>query len=96
VESKDEWMVNKLGHSGKTAHWSILVLLLLMGFILGTVIGEVLSPFIPILAKGASAGINTQTFHLAKTFSLTFGFHVQLNLATVVGVIIAFVIYRRL
>jgi hypothetical protein len=89
-------MVNNLSRSGKTANWAILILLLLMGFILGTVIGEVLRPFIPILAKGASAGMNTQTFHLGKTFSLTFGFHIQLNLATVFGVIIAFVIYRRL
>ncbi|MGD9155091.1 MAG: DUF4321 domain-containing protein [Bacillota bacterium] len=89
-------MVNNLGYSGKTTNWAILLLLLLMGFIFGTVIGEVLRPFVPILAKGAAAGLNTQTFHLGKTFSLTFGFHIQLNLATVIGVIIAFVIYRRL
>jgi hypothetical protein len=96
VESWNEWMVNNLSRSGKTAHWSILVLLLLMGFILGTILGEVLRPYFPILAKGASAGLNTQTFHLAKTFSLTFGFQIQLNLATIIGVIIAFVAYRRL
>jgi len=96
VESKIEWMVKNLNRSGSTTHCAILVFLLLMGFILGTILGEILRPFIPIIAKGASAEISPQTFHVADTFSLTFGFKIHLNLATIIGVIIAFMIYRKI
>ena len=84
-----------MSRSGKTAHWAILVILLLMGFILGTILGEVLRPFIPIIAKGASAQLTPQTLRLADSFSITFGFKIHLNLATIIGVIIAFVVYRK-
>jgi len=85
-----------LNRSGKTAHWAILVFLLLMGFILGTILGEILRPFIPIIAKGASAQLTPQTLRLANSFSVTFGFKIHLNLATIIGVIVAFVTYRKL
>jgi hypothetical protein len=84
-----------LSRSGKTSNWTMLIFLLLMGFILGTIFGEVLRPYIPLLAKGASAGMPPLTLKLADTFSLTFGFKIHLNLATILGVIIAFVIYRK-
>jgi hypothetical protein len=84
-----------LSHSGKTTNWATLIFLLLLGFILGTILGEVLRPYIPLLAKGASAGMAPQTLKLADTFSLTFGFKIHLNLATIIGVITAFVIYRK-
>jgi hypothetical protein len=84
-----------LSRSGKATNWAILIFLLLLGFILGTILGEVLRPYIPLLAKGASAGMAPQTLRLADTFSLTFGFKIHLNLATILGVIIAFVIYRK-
>lgn len=74
----------------------MLVFLILMGFILGTVLGEVLRPYVPILAKGASAGMEPQTLRLADSFSLTFGFKIHLNLATIMGVILAFFISRKL
>jgi hypothetical protein len=93
---RGEWMVKNLSRSGQTAHWVILIFLLLMGFILGTILGEILRPYIPLLAKGASAEITPQTLRLADTFSLTFGVRIHLNLATIIGVITAFIIYRRL
>jgi hypothetical protein len=84
-----------LSRLGKTTNWAILIFLLLLGFILGTILGEVLRPYVPFLAKGASAGMAPLTLKLADTFSLTFGFTIHLNLATILGVITAFVIYRK-
>jgi hypothetical protein len=40
--------------------------------------------------------MNPQTFHLADAFTLTFGFKIHLNLATIIGVVLAFILYRRL
>lgn len=93
--SKFGWMVTGLARSGQ-AHWLILVVLLLIGFIFGTIMGQILKPYLPFLAVGAPASINPQTFRLADAFSLTFGFKANLNLATIIGMTLAFIVYRRL
>lgn len=84
-----------LSRSGH-AHWLVLVILLLIGFIFGTILGQILKPYLPFMAVGASANMAPQTLHLADAFSLTFGFKVNLNLATILGVAVAFLVYRRL
>ncbi len=84
--------MSRSGH----AHWLVLVILLLIGFIFGTIMGEILRPYLPFMAIGASANMNPQTFRLADAFWLTFGFKVNLNLATILGVALSFLIYRRL
>jgi hypothetical protein len=84
-----------LGHSG-SARWGVLIILLLIGFIFGTIMGEILRPHLPFLAVGASAGMEPQTFRLADAFSLTFGFKANLNLATIIGVALAYIIYRQM
>ena len=78
------------------AHWLILVILLLVGFIFGTIMGEILRPYLPFLAVGASASMEPQTLRLTDAFQATFGFKINLNLATILGVGLAFLIYRRL
>lgn len=88
-------MVTSLSRSGH-AHWIVLVILLLVGFIFGTILGHILRPYLPFMAVGASAHMAPQTLNLADAFSLTFGFKINLNLATIVGVAVAFFIYRRL
>lgn len=85
-----------LSRSGGYAHWVVLVILLVFGFIFGTIMGEILKPYLPFLAVGASADMAPQTFRLANAFSLTFGFKANLNLATIIGVALAFIIYRQL
>jgi hypothetical protein len=78
------------------AHWLILVILLLIGFIFGTIIGQIAKPYLPFLAVGAPASMEPQTLRLADAFQVTFGFKIYLNLSTILGVAIAFLIYRRL
>ncbi|HOJ77166.1 MAG TPA: DUF4321 domain-containing protein [Bacillota bacterium] len=77
-------------------NWVLLIVLLLIGFICGSILGEILRPYFPLIAKGATAEIDPQTFKLANAFSLTFGFKIHLNLATILGVVFAFIVYRRL
>jgi hypothetical protein len=89
------WMVNCLSRSSK-AHWIVLVIFILIGFIFGTILGQILKPYFPFLAVGASASMAPQTFNLAHSFSLTFGIKISLNLATIIGVALAFFIFRRL
>jgi hypothetical protein len=84
--------VSRSGHS----NWLMLVILILIGFIFGTIMGQILKPYVPFMAVEASANMAPQTFHLANAFSLTFGFVMHLNLATILGVALAFLIYRRL
>ena len=72
------------------------MILLLIGFIFGTIMGQILKPYLPFLAVGAPAGMEPQTFHLADAFSLTFGFKVHLSLATIIGIALAYLIYRQI
>jgi hypothetical protein len=88
-------MVTVLSRSGSN-NWVVLVILILIGFIFGTIMGQILKPYVPFMAVGASAAMTPQTFHLANAFSLTFGFSMNLNLATILGVALAFLVYRRL
>lgn len=75
-------------------NWIVLVILILIGIITGTILGQILRPYFPFLAIGAPAEMAPQTFRLANVFSLTFGFKIYLNLATIIGVILAFVLNR--
>ncbi|MGE5583195.1 MAG: DUF4321 domain-containing protein [Bacillota bacterium] len=84
-----------MSRSGGT-NWGVLLILLLIGFIFGTIMGEILRPHLPFLAVGSSASMEPQTFRLADAFSLTFGFKANLNLATIIGVALAYIIYRQL
>ena len=88
-------MVNFLARSGH-AHWLVLVVLLLIGFIFGTIMGQILKPYLPFMGVGASATLEPQTLRLADAFSMTFGMTMRLNLATILGVALAYFIYRRL
>lgn len=74
----------------------VLIILLLIGFIFGTIMGQILKPYLPFLGVGAAATLHPQTLRLADAFSLTFGIAINLNLATIIGVTLAFIIYRRL
>jgi hypothetical protein len=81
--------------SRSSHNWFLLIVILLIGFIAGTILGEVLRPYLPFMATGATAQMGTQTFRLADAFRLTFGFKIHLNLATIMGVVLAFFLYRR-
>jgi len=73
----------------------ILLLILLCGIIIGGFIGEVLGNLIPILKYGYSLGVSPHTYDL-RILKLTFGLSFNINMFSILGIIISIVIYRRL
>ncbi|HHV19861.1 MAG TPA: DUF4321 domain-containing protein [Thermoanaerobacterales bacterium] len=73
----------------------ILVIILIVGLVIGGVLGQVLGSFAPIINQGRSIGLSTTKLDLG-IINITFGFNVSLNLAAVLGLIIAILLYQRM
>lgn len=78
--------------------WQLLLLLLVLGGIIGGWIGEALLriwPALSWLAHTQSVGLPTMTVDL-HVFSLSFGFMLNINFFSILGFILAGVLYRRI
>ena len=73
----------------------ILVIILIVGLVIGGVLGQVLGSFAPIINQGRSIGLSTTKLDLG-IINITFCFNVSLNLAAVLGLIIAILLYQRM
>lgn len=73
----------------------ILVLLLIIGSVFGTFIGELLKDFMPFLNFSQSIGLKPATLDLAAII-VTLGITLKINIATILGFFIALFIYSRL
>ncbi len=73
----------------------ILILLLIIGSVFGTFIGEMLKDFLPFLSYSQSVGLSPTTLDLAAIV-VTFGATLKLNIATIIGFFIALFLYSRL
>ncbi len=75
-----------------------LILLLLAGLVIGGFIGDWLSsyPTFSFLSYGKTFGLTSPLVLDLNVLVLTFGFAVKFNLASIIGIIIAFFIYRKL
>lgn len=73
----------------------LLVIILIIGAICGNLIGESLKTKLQILSYGVKMGLNPTKLELG-VFSLTFGFSVNLNIAGVIGIILALLFYQRM
>ena len=78
--------------------WWVLVLVVLCGGLLGSVIAEAVIgyPVLSFLAREVRAGIDPPVTLDLRVISLTFGTIIRLNLAMVLGVVVAIWIYRLL
>ena len=72
-----------------------LVILLIIGSIIGTLVGQSLKDVLPFLQYGQSIGLNTTTIDLAA-LNITFGFMLHLNIAGIIGFFLALIVYSRL
>lgn len=72
-----------------------LILIILMSVIIGTIIGNAFSGFLPILNYGEGIGFGPATLDL-NIFKLTFGFSANLTVAGIIGLIAGIIIYRKL
>lgn len=73
----------------------VLIIFLVIGSIFGVLIGQSLEKYIPILNYGQSIGLEPTTIDLAAV-TLTFGFILKLNVASIIGFFIALFFYSRL
>lgn len=75
-----------------------LVILLLAGLVIGGFIGEWLgtNPTFAFLNYRKDFRLTQPMVLDLNVLQLTFGFTVKFNLASIIGIILAFIIYRRL
>ena len=79
-----------------------LLVILTLGALIGSVIGEVIGVLVPggyveaIFAQGVSPGITPPAVLDLKVLTLTLGATMRINLASVLGIALALVIYKRL
>ncbi|HHT46437.1 MAG TPA: DUF4321 domain-containing protein [Firmicutes bacterium] len=73
----------------------ILIVLLIIGSVFGTFIGEMFKDILPFLNYSQSIGLKPATLDLAA-ITVTLGITLNLNIATIIGFFIALFIYSRL
>ncbi len=74
----------------------ILFLLIITGAVIGSFIGELLGGYMPILKFGYNNfGISTHTWDL-KVIKLTLGLVFNINMFSILGIILAIIIYRKM
>jgi len=73
----------------------VLLLLIVVGSIFGSLIGQALDQYLPLLNFGQSVGLAPTTVNLA-VLKVTLGMTLHLNIASIIGFFIALVIYSRL
>lgn len=74
----------------------ILFLLIITGAVIGGFLGELFGNYVPILKFGYNnLGLSTHTWDL-KVIKLTFGLVFNINMFSILGIIVAIIIYRKL
>ncbi|GAA0355144.1 DUF4321 domain-containing protein [Bacillus horti] len=72
----------------------VFIIVLLIGVIVGSIIGDILSPWVPFLAT--SKAITWEPKADLELLKYDFFIQVRLNLASILGLVVAIWIYRRL
>lgn len=74
----------------------VFICILFIAFgIIGTILGDAFSSYLPMLKYGDSIGFGPAVLDL-KIFTLTFGFSFDLTVAGIIGIIVALIVYKRI
>lgn len=79
-----------------------LLVIVILGALIGSVMGEVIATLSPgsllekIFSRGVNPGIWPPAIMDLKVVTLAFGFTIRINLASLLGVVLALVIYKKL
>lgn len=73
----------------------VLALLLLIGGLAGSAVGNALAPTLPWLKSTSIIGLKPSTLDM-QFFNLTFGFTFALGPLTALGLILGYLVYRRI
>ena len=80
----------------------VLLVIVILGALIGSVIGEVIGTLAPggylekVFAKGVNPGIAPPVVLGLKVITLTLGLTMKINLASLLGIALALLIYRKL
>lgn len=74
----------------------LLLLLIIVGIVIGGIIGDILGEEISFLQKSYSIGLTPPLQLDLSVIQLTFGFLIDVNVASVIGLIIAIIIFNKL
>ena len=80
----------------------VLLVIVILGALIGSVIGEVIGTLAPggylekVFSKGVNPGITPPAILDLKVITLTFGLTIKINLASLLGIALALLIYRKL
>jgi hypothetical protein len=80
----------------------VLLVIVILGALIGSVIGEVIAALAPrgyleaIFSKGISPGISPPAVLDLKVLTLTLGATMRINVASVLGIVLALLLYRKL
>ncbi len=77
---------------GTKNQW-ILVIYLIVGVLIGGLLGDLLEEYFPILNYTKIVGLQPATLNLGA-ISITLGFLFKMNLAVLIGLVIAMLIFR--
>mgnify|MGYP000368256508 CR=1 FL=1 len=75
---------------------ALLFALIVTGVVLGGIIGDLLSDKVPLLAYSYPIGLKTPLNLDLRVIEITFGLVIDINIASVIGFLIAFIMYKRL
>lgn len=71
------------------------MLTLLVGLVLGGILGDLFKQSVPILSYGKAIGVAPFTVDLS-ILKFTMGVTMQINLAGIIGLVLAIVLFKRL
>ncbi len=80
----------------------VLLVIVILGALIGSVIGEVIAVLAPggylekVFSRGVNPGIAPPAVLDLKVVSLTFGLTLKINLSSLLGIVLALLIYRKL
>lgn len=85
------------GYGGGCHNTWLLVVLLILGGLFGSLLGQILAgvPALSFLGTGRSIGLPETRLDL-EILTITFGFTFRVNLISFLGFVAAFALYRRL
>lgn len=80
---------------GSTRSGLIMFLMIMSGVVIGGFLGELLGKYVPILKFGYNLGVSPHTWNLS-ILELTFGLTININMFSILGIMLGIYLYRKM
>ncbi|MTI48517.1 DUF4321 domain-containing protein [Sporosalibacterium faouarense] len=74
----------------------VLLIVLAVGLVIGGVIGDILGDSVAFLGYSYPIGLSTPLHLDLNVLDLTFGLMIDVNVASAIGLVLAFLLYKKL